>query len=93
MRQKPVLDLLARLLRGKEGKVSVHTMDTYLIFAYGSSPAATGQQETQPVCFLTLGLIHGALFWATGKDHEVEETGCCASGGNDCEFKVMVSGN
>ena len=93
LRQKPVLDLLARLMRGKEGKVSVHTMDTYLLFVDSSSPTTAGLQESQPVCFVTLGLIHGALFWATGKDHEVEESGCCAIGDDACEFKIAVSGN
>jgi len=92
MRHKPALELLARVMRGREGSVSVHSMDLNLLFVDSSSPTTTGLQETQPVCFVTLGLIRGVLFWATGKDYDVEETGCCAMGNDACEFKVVVSG-
>jgi predicted hydrocarbon binding protein len=92
MRQKPVLDLLARVMRGHEGSVSVHSMDLNLLFVDSSSPTTTGLQEAQPVCFVTLGLIRGMLFWATGKDYDVEETACCAMGNDACEFKVVVAG-
>ncbi len=92
MRHKPALDLLARVMRGREGGVSVHSMDLNLLFVDSSSPTTTGLQETQPVCFVTLGLIRGVLFWATGRDYDVEETGCCAMGNDACEFKVVVSG-
>jgi predicted hydrocarbon binding protein len=92
MRHKPTLDLLARVMRGREGSVSVHSMDLNLLFVDSSSPTTTGLQETQPVCYVTLGLIRGVLFWATGKDYDVEETGCCAMGNDACEFKVVVSG-
>jgi predicted hydrocarbon binding protein len=90
MRQKPALDLLASVMRGREGSVSVHSMDLNLLFVDSSSPTTTGLQEAQPVCFVTLGLIRGMLFWATGKDYDVEETGCCAMGHDACEFKVIV---
>jgi predicted hydrocarbon binding protein len=92
MRQKPALDILARVMRGREGSVSVHSMDLNLLFVDSSSPTTTGLQEAQPVCFVTLGLIRGMLFWATGKDYDVEETGCCAMGNDACEFKVVVAG-
>lgn len=92
MRQKPALDLLARVMRGREGSVSVHSMDLNLLFVDSSSPITTGSQEAQPVCYVTLGLIRGMLYWAAGKDYDVEETGCCAMGNDACEFKVVVSG-
>jgi predicted hydrocarbon binding protein len=92
MRQKPALDLLARVMRGKEGSVSVHTMDLNLLFVDSSSPISEGLRESQPVCFVTLGLIRGLLFWATENDYDVEETGCRAMGNDSCEFKVVVAG-
>ncbi len=92
MRQKPALDLLARVMRGKEGSVSVHTMDLNLLFVDSSSPTTEGLQESQPVCYVTLGLIRGLLFWATENDYDVEETGCRATGNDSCEFKVVVAG-
>jgi predicted hydrocarbon binding protein len=89
-RQKPALELLARILRGGEGNVSVHTMDLNLLFVDISSPTTVNLNETQPVCFVTLGLIQGMLYWATGVDYEVEETGCRAKGDDTCEFKIIV---
>jgi predicted hydrocarbon binding protein len=91
-RQKPALDLLARVMKGRDGIVKVHTMDLNLLFVDSTSPAVAGQQESQPVCYITLGLIRGMLFWATGIDHDVEETACRALGHDACEFKVVVSG-
>lgn len=91
-RQKPALDLLARLLRGNDGSVKVHSLDLNLLFVDSSSPTTIALQESQPVCFVTLGLIRGMLFWATGVDHDVEETNCMAMGSDACEFKVVVHG-
>jgi predicted hydrocarbon binding protein len=89
-RQKPALELLARTLRGGEGSVSVHTLDLNLLFVDASSPTTVGLSEPQPVCYVTLGLIQGLLYWATGVDYEVEETGCRATGNDTCEFKIVV---
>jgi len=30
------------------------------------------------------------LFWATGKEHDIEETSCRANGEEACEFKIIV---
>jgi predicted hydrocarbon binding protein len=92
-RPKPALDLLAKFLRGDEGSVSVHSMDLNLLFVDSSSPTTAGLSESQPVCHVTRGLIRGVLFWATGKNFDVDETGCRAMGNSSCEFQVMLSGN
>jgi predicted hydrocarbon binding protein len=89
-RQKPVLDLLAMIMRGSDGSVSVHTMDLNLLFVDSSSPATVGLNEPTPVCFVTQGLIRGALYWATARNYDVEETSCRAMGGDSCEFKVVL---
>jgi predicted hydrocarbon binding protein len=89
-RHKPALELLARILRGNDGSASVHTLDLNLLFVDASSATTVGLKEPQPVCFVTLGLIQGMLYWTTGFDYEVEETGCRAMGADTCEFKITV---
>jgi predicted hydrocarbon binding protein len=90
--QKLVLDLLAKIMRGGDGSVSVHTLDLNLLFVDSSSPATVGLSEPQPVCFVTQGLVRGALYWATGRNYEVGETRCRAMGSSACEFKIVASG-
>jgi predicted hydrocarbon binding protein len=91
-RYKPALDLLAKVLRGGEGSLAVHTLDLNLLFMDASSPSTVNLSELQPVCFVTLGLIQSVLYWATGVDCEVEETACRAMGNDMCEFKITLPG-
>lgn len=48
----------------------------------------SGRQSSQPVCHLTVGFIHEALQWATGKDVLVIETDCAAKGDAFCRFSI-----
>jgi predicted hydrocarbon binding protein len=89
-RQKPALDLLAKIMCGSDGSVSAHTMDLNLLFVDSSSPATVGLSEAMPVCFVTQGLIRGALYWVSARNYDVEETSCRAMGGDSCEFKVVL---
>jgi len=89
-RPKPALDLLAKIMRGSDGSVSVHTMDLNLLIIDSSSPATVGLSESTPVCFVTQGLIRGALYWASARNYDVEETSCRAMGSDSCEFKVVI---
>ena len=47
-----------------------------------------GRQSSQPVCHLTVGFIHEALQWATGKEVQVSETDCAAKGDAFCRFSI-----
>jgi predicted hydrocarbon binding protein len=91
-RQKRILDLLAKFMRGNEGNASVYTMDLNLLFVDSSSPVTVNPSESQPICFVTQGLIRGALYWATGKNYDVEETSCRVMGSDSCEFKIVGQG-
>ncbi len=88
MRGKPTLDLLARLLGGKSGAASAHTLDLDLMLVDRASASAYRQQESGAVCYVTQGLIRGALYWAMGVEPDVEEISCQAAGAKSCEFKV-----
>ena len=89
-RRKPTLDLLAKFLSASAGDITVHTLDLDLLFVDRTSPTASGQSETSPICFVTQGLIRESLFWGTGAAYDVEETACKAQGHHACEFKITA---
>jgi len=87
-RRKPTLDLLAKFIGGSPDDITVHTLDLDLLFVDHTSPSAHDQSEPGPICFITQGLIRESLYWATGKNYDVEEIHCQATGEHACEFKV-----
>ena len=88
--RKPTLELLSRLLGAIPGDITVHTLDLDLLFADHASPTTVGYSSTSPICFVTQGLIRESLFWATGENHDVEETSCKSCGQATCEFKINI---
>ena len=91
-RRRRVLDLVAGQLREGGGAASIHTLDLDLLLADHSAAATVGQSAEEPICFVTLGLIEGALSWATGQDADVEEISCKATGASACEFRIKLGG-
>ncbi len=90
LRRKPALDLLANILGTKRGDITAHTLDLDLLFVDRTSPTTMEQTDDSPVCFVTLGLIRECLFWATGAEHDIEESACRAMGAQQCEFKITI---
>lgn len=90
MRAKPALGLLASLLRGVSSRVTVHSLDLDWMLVDHDSPTARGQSHTEPVCFVTLGLVQESLLWATGQEYDVQETFCLATSGDGCKFHVRA---
>ena len=87
-RRKPTLELLAKLVGAQSNDIVVHTLDLDLLFVDNASPSAHDQSETSPICFVTQGMIRECLFWATGKNYDVDEIHCKAQGAHACEFKI-----
>lgn len=87
-RRKPTLELLAKFIGAQAGDITVHTLDMDLLLVDNASPSTHDQSEPSPICFVTQGLIRESLFWATGKNYDVEEVHCKAHGENACEFKI-----
>lgn len=87
-RRKQTLELLARFIGNASGDITVHSLDLDLLLVDHASPAAEGQQDPAPICFVTQGLIRESLYWATGTGYDVEETACKAVGQRACEFKI-----
>ena len=89
-RRKPALELLARILGATN--ISVHTLDLDLLLVDQTSPTTLDQSDDTPICFVTLGLIRECLYWADGKEHDIEERACRALGARQCEFKIIIGG-
>ncbi len=88
LRRKPALELLARILSASPGNVTVYVQDLDLLLVDHASPAALHPSEGNAVCYVTLGLIRECLFWADGHEYDIEERVCCATGAQQCEFKI-----
>jgi predicted hydrocarbon binding protein len=91
-RRRRTLGLVAERLQEGGGAASVHTLDLDLLLVDHACAATFGQASVEPICFVTLGLVQGALFWATGKEVDAEEIACKAAGAPACEFKVKFGG-
>ena len=87
-RRKPTLELLGKFLSSQPGDITVHTLDLDLLLVDHASPAAHDQNEPTPICFVSQALIRESLYWATGKNYDVEEVHCQAMGEHTCEFKI-----
>lgn len=91
-RRRHILEVLTGRLREAGGAASVYSLDLDLLLVDRCGAATLGQTSAEPVCFVTLGLIQGALYWATGHEADVEEISCKATGAPACEFKVKLGG-
>ena len=87
-RRKPTLDLLAKFISSQPADTMIHTLDLDLLFVDNASPSTHDQTASTPICFITQGLIRESLFWATGKNYDVDEIHCKALGEHACEFKI-----
>jgi len=90
LRRKAALELLARILSAREGDLAIHTLDVNLLVVDHASPSALGQSESAPICYVTLGLLREALYWAVGEEHDIEEINCRAAGAAECKFKIII---
>lgn len=90
IRNKSILEWLARSMGAQSGDITVHTLDLDLLLVDHVSPAALTQDTRNPICFVTQGLIRESLSWATGQAFDVEEIACKAMGQKACEFKITL---
>ncbi|MBN2387028.1 MAG: 4-vinyl reductase [Anaerolineales bacterium] len=91
-RPRRALEAVVGRLREGGGLASVRRIDLDLLLVDHSSAATLGQVGDEPICLVTLGMIQGALVWATGQEADVEEISCRAMGASACEFKIKSGG-
>jgi predicted hydrocarbon binding protein len=51
-------------------------------------PICAGQQADGLVCFVFTGMLQEAMRWLTGKEHQVQEVECRATGADRCVWEV-----
>ncbi len=91
-RCKRAVEMVAGWLQVEEGSTSVHLLDVDLLLVDRGSAATRNQNDDEPICHVTLGLLQGALFWAARRDADVDEIACRAMGAPACEFKIRIGG-
>ena len=60
-RRRRMLEIVAGYMQEDRAATSVHTLDLDLLLVDHSADATLGQTTIEPICFVTLGLIQGAL--------------------------------
>lgn len=89
-RRKQTLNILATFLNEDKREVTVHSLDLDLLLADHTSPGTLDITADEPICYVTQGLIREALYWATGHEHDIEETSCRALDEKACEFTIRT---
>lgn len=84
------LTAMARIFSHFSDQISRLEMhdDSYLWFIE-RCPLCWGLQAQRPVCYAALGLLQEGLSWVSGgREHQVAEVECCASGEVSCIFRI-----
>lgn len=89
-RRMKSMEFLADQMKLANGQVSVHLLDTDLIFVDQTSDATYGQSAIEPICWATTGMIQAALLWASGEEYNVDEISCRAMGDEACKFRIQL---
>lgn len=74
-----------------KNEIWVEGKDGQLAYIEENCLVCYGRQSQEPVCYLTTGFLSEAINWATGKEFEVRETACTATGDAYCRFIVETA--
>ena len=88
-RMKLVLASLARAAtRDVNQPTDIEEHDEHFLFVVDECPCHWRGKKDKPVCFVTVGVLNGALRWATGKNFKVQEVNCIAMGDDACRYRI-----
>ena len=89
-RIKFILNGMVNALRKSNPQVNAWVDESGDRLAYIESTCAIchSRQSETPICYLYVGSIGEAVQWATGKEHQVNETHCLAKGDPYCRFEI-----
>ncbi len=89
MQMKTVLGSVANgMTKDLNEPAHVEEQADSFVFVKDICGACEGRKAEKPVCFTTAGALLEALKWATGKNFQVTETVCRATGGPTCSFRI-----
>lgn len=88
-RMKVVLASLAKAAtRDVNQPTDIEEHDDHFLFVVDVCPCHWRGKKDKPVCFVTVGVLHGALRWATSKNFKIEEVNCIAMGDDACRYRI-----
>jgi bacteriochlorophyll 4-vinyl reductase len=88
-RMRLVLASVARAAtRDVNQPTDIEEHDDHFLFVVDECPCRWRGKKDKPVCFVTVGVLHGALRWATGKNFRIEEISCIAVGDDACRYRI-----
>jgi bacteriochlorophyll 4-vinyl reductase len=88
-RMRLVLASVARAAtRDVNQPTDIKEHDDHFLFVVDECPCRWRGKKDKPVCFVTVGVLHGALRWATGKNFRIEEISCIAVGDDACRYRI-----
>jgi predicted hydrocarbon binding protein len=88
-RIKLVLASLARAAtRDVNQPTDIEEHDDHFLFVVDECPCRWRGKKDKPSCFVTVGVLHGALHWATGKNFNIKQTSCIAMGNDACRYRI-----
>ncbi|HID62347.1 MAG TPA: 4-vinyl reductase [Anaerolineae bacterium] len=88
-RMKIVLASLAKAAtKDVNQPTDIEEHDDHFLFVVSECPCRWRGKKDKPVCFVTVGVLHGALRWATGKNFKIKEVSCIAMGDDACRYRI-----
>jgi predicted hydrocarbon binding protein len=88
-RMKLVLASLARAAtRDVNQPTDIEERDDHFLFVVDECPCRWRGKKDKPVCFVTVGVLQGALHWATGKNFNINQVSCIAMGDDACRHRI-----
>jgi predicted hydrocarbon binding protein len=73
---------------GQQVNIQVEDRGDPLAYVDHSCANCAGKQSDSPMCWIHLGVIQEAVCWQTGKEADVKQTECRATGAPACVWEV-----
>ena len=73
----------------------VEDKDDHFLFVAEACTCVFRQRDPKlgPCCFVTAGVLEGAVEWAAGKKHAVKELTCLQNGDDACRYRIDKAAN
>lgn len=89
MRMKLVLERVAKAAN-EDVNQPAHLREepNAFYFVVEECPCRWRPPHTSPACFVTVGVLQEAMYWATGRNFRVEEVACISNGAAACVYRI-----
>jgi len=73
---------------GQDIRLSLEDRGDKLAYVAQDCASCAGKQSTDPMCYLFTGVLEEAFRWQMGKEFEIAEVECRATGGHACVWEI-----